>query len=312
MADYNTHKEFGSGDRICYHGVLDMFRLPKTAAAAYASQQDGRAVMEVASSMNRGAREGSRLERLYIFTNCDFVRMYRNGERVGDHYPDRARFGHLPHPPVVITDFVGDLLERHEGMRPRDAARVKRVFEAVVRYGDKSLPFRYRLLMGYAMLKRRMSYEDAVRLFGRYVAGWGGEAVEYAFEGYIGGKRVIAARKGAASSERLLAVPDALSLCEAETYDVCRVVLRHLDTLGNEMTLSNEIVRLGVTGAGEIIGPKTLSLTGGSAAFWVKSAGEGEIAITVSSDRFGEQRLVLPVTTERTGGAAQKTPGGTA
>ena len=26
MFDYNTHKDFGSGDRICYHGVMDMFR----------------------------------------------------------------------------------------------------------------------------------------------------------------------------------------------------------------------------------------------------------------------------------------------
>ena len=28
MADYNTHREFGSGDRICYHGVMDLFRNP--------------------------------------------------------------------------------------------------------------------------------------------------------------------------------------------------------------------------------------------------------------------------------------------
>jgi beta-galactosidase len=26
--DYNTHKDFGSGDRICHHGVMDMFREP--------------------------------------------------------------------------------------------------------------------------------------------------------------------------------------------------------------------------------------------------------------------------------------------
>ena len=26
MFDYNTHKDFGSGDRICYHGVMDMYR----------------------------------------------------------------------------------------------------------------------------------------------------------------------------------------------------------------------------------------------------------------------------------------------
>lgn len=42
MFDYATHKDFGSGDRICYHGVLDSFRNPKLAAAVYASQGGGK------------------------------------------------------------------------------------------------------------------------------------------------------------------------------------------------------------------------------------------------------------------------------
>lgn len=37
--DYNTHGCFGSGDKICYHGVYDMFRNPKYAAYSYASQK---------------------------------------------------------------------------------------------------------------------------------------------------------------------------------------------------------------------------------------------------------------------------------
>src|SRR5438034_8997861 len=38
--DYNTHADFGSGDRICYHGVTDIFREPKPAARFYKSQCD--------------------------------------------------------------------------------------------------------------------------------------------------------------------------------------------------------------------------------------------------------------------------------
>ena len=38
--DYNTHGNFGSGDRICYHGVTDIFREPKPAAGFYKSQCD--------------------------------------------------------------------------------------------------------------------------------------------------------------------------------------------------------------------------------------------------------------------------------
>jgi beta-galactosidase len=35
--DCNTHGNFGSGDRICYHGVSDIFRIPKPAAQFYRS-----------------------------------------------------------------------------------------------------------------------------------------------------------------------------------------------------------------------------------------------------------------------------------
>ena len=77
MADYNTHKDFGSGDRICYHGVTDMFRVPKLAAALYASQQDDTPVMEISSSMDIGEHPGSQLGQVYAFTNCDYIKLYK-------------------------------------------------------------------------------------------------------------------------------------------------------------------------------------------------------------------------------------------
>jgi beta-galactosidase len=76
--DYNTHKEFGSGDKICYHGVMDMFRNPKPAAWVYASQSEDRPLLEVASGMDIGDHPAGNLGDIYVFTNADSIRLYKN------------------------------------------------------------------------------------------------------------------------------------------------------------------------------------------------------------------------------------------
>ena len=295
MNDYNTHKDFGSGDKICYHGVMDLFRLPKLAAAAYASQREKEPFLEVGSGMNQGERTGSDLGCIYVFTNCDLVKLLKNGEYIGDYLPDRKTFPNLPHPPVKITDLIGELLMRNEHISKQDADRIKRVLAAIVTYGDKSLPLRYKLAMGYTMLKLHYGYEDAVNLYTRYVAGWGSESTEFLFEGYRNNQLVASAKRGASASDGLRITPETLTLEEAETYDVSRVVVEHLDAFGAVMPYSNEVVRVLVTGAGKRIGPEWITLTGGSTAFWVKTTGEGEIAISVESERFGTQTLRLTV-----------------
>jgi len=301
MSDYNTHKDFGSGDKICYHGVTDMFRLPKIAAAVYRSQQDETVVMEVASGMFQGERVASDLSCVHVFTNCDSVRLYKNGDYIGTYLPDRAAFPNVPHPPVVIRDFIGNLLERNEGLSKRDSDRIKRVFAAIGRYGDKSLPLRYKISMAYAMLKHRFTYQDAVDLYMRYVANWGSESTEHEFEGYRGETKVISVKRGASASAALKLAADSQTLVEGDTYDVCRVTMEHVDALGAVMTYSSEAVRVQVSGAGERIGPELVSLLGGSAAFWVRSTAEGEILVSVESERFGKQVLRLNVLKQRTG-----------
>lgn len=294
--DYNTHKDFGSGDMICYHGVMDMFRIPKEAAAAYLSQQDGTSVMEPASSMSLGEREAGRLDRVYVFTNCDYIRLCKNGVCIGNYYPDRRSFPNLPHPPVVITDLIGDLLEKNEGMDKRGADRIKSVLHAVVKYGDKALPLRYRLRMALLLLKYRIPYEKAVALYTTYITNWGCKSLKYEFEGYIGGRMVAAAVKSPCSEGRLLVLPDRDTLTEEETYDVCRVVLKHVNEYGNVLIFSNEVISLEAEGEGEIIGPDRIALIGGSRAFWLKSAGRrGRIRLTVRSGRFKPQVLEFKV-----------------
>ena len=61
--DYNTHGDYGSGDKICYHGVMDMFRIPKYAAYVFRSQKDPdeEIVMEPTTEFSRGDNKGNRL-----------------------------------------------------------------------------------------------------------------------------------------------------------------------------------------------------------------------------------------------------------
>lgn len=102
--DYNTHSGFGSGDKICYHGVSDMFRIPKYAGLALMSQRPAAQgiVLAPLSVISRGEKNGGGMFPFHIATNCDFVRVYKNGALLGDFYPNRALFPNLPHPPVEV------------------------------------------------------------------------------------------------------------------------------------------------------------------------------------------------------------------
>ncbi|WGK69774.1 glycoside hydrolase family 2 TIM barrel-domain containing protein [Candidatus Haliotispira prima] len=108
--DYNTHHEFGAGDKICHHGVFDMYREPKFAAWAYRSQKDPAAavVLEPLSCWARGERDECRMGPLWVLHNCDYIELYINGKLQNNGsqghkiYPDRGLFRGLPHPPSII------------------------------------------------------------------------------------------------------------------------------------------------------------------------------------------------------------------
>ena len=106
MFDYNTHKDFGSGDRICHHGVLDMFRIPKFASWVYRSQVDPgvEPVLKPVTYWARGEREIGGVYPLIILTNCDYVDMQFGDGAPIRVYPERERFAHLPYAPVIIGD----------------------------------------------------------------------------------------------------------------------------------------------------------------------------------------------------------------
>lgn len=123
--DYNTHKDFGSGDRICHHGVMDMFREPKFAAYVYTSQSDPKdgAVLEPVTFWARGERNVGGVLPLIVLTNCDEIEFRYGGNAPKRFTPDRETFPHLPHAPVIIQQqhFTADELGEW-GMRWEDGS----------------------------------------------------------------------------------------------------------------------------------------------------------------------------------------------
>src|SRR5215475_2105175 len=70
--DYNTHSNFGSGERICYHGVTDIWRTPKPAAGFYKSmcEPDEEIVLEPAFHWARGDASVG-FSKAMVCSNCD-------------------------------------------------------------------------------------------------------------------------------------------------------------------------------------------------------------------------------------------------
>lgn len=102
--DYNTHANFCSSDRICYHGVSDIFRIPKPAAGFYKSQCDPKEeiVLEPAFDWSRGDRDES-FNVAMVCSNCERLKIYIGDRVVADVEPDRKTFPHLQYPPFVVN-----------------------------------------------------------------------------------------------------------------------------------------------------------------------------------------------------------------
>src|SRR5271170_8058747 len=105
--DYNTHSDFGAGDRICYHGVVDMFREAKPAAGFYKSQCDPQEeiVLEPAFHWAAGD-EAVGFTVAMICSNCDHLKLYVKSkgdwDLIAEADPDREQFAHLQYAPFSV------------------------------------------------------------------------------------------------------------------------------------------------------------------------------------------------------------------
>ena len=252
MFDYPTHKDFGSGDRVCYHGVMDAFRNPKLAAALYASQGEAFPVLELGSTMDIGDYPAGQIGHPWLFTNADEVELYKNDAYVTTF---RAKgWKGLPHGPVEVDDTIGALLESQEGFPKEQAALVRECLLAAGKYGTANLPLRWKAKFAWCFARYHMTMADGTALYGKYVGNWGGEATVWRFDGKKDGRTVLSRVYCPGRALHVDAVPSRTALREGDTYDMAAVRIRLLDEFGNLVSYAQPPVRLALEGAAEQIG----------------------------------------------------------
>ena len=294
MFDYNTHKDFGSGDRICYHGVLDMFRNPKLAAAVYACQQEKEPVLVLGSSMDIGEHPGCNRGETYIFTNADSVKMYKNDCFIKEYRQGDSVWKHLSHGPLLVDDFIGNAIAEGENFAPAQERGVKDILNAVARFGMSNLPKSVYVTAFKMILRYHMKPEQAVALYNKYVGDWGGASTTYRFEAIKDGEVAAVVKKEPMHEVRLFAKADHTELCERTTYDVAAVRIEARDENGNVLSFFSEPVSFELEGPAELIGPGTAALQGGMGGTYIKTTGEsGSVTLVITNSQTEPVRLTF-------------------
>ncbi len=295
MFDYNTHKDFGSGDRICYHGVCDMFRNTKLAASLYQAQSDDHIVLDVSSSMDIGEHPACNRGDTYIISNADSVRMYKNGKLLKEYYPKDSKFKNMKHGPILINDYVGNGIASEEGYSKRKADLTKYVLNTFSMTGGK-------MTAGIAWAALRlvlfhgMNPNDAVPLYQKYVGDWGGSSKEYRFDAVKDGKVVKSIVKSPMTKRKMAVEISSTKLVEDQTYDVAEIRVMATDENENILNYFNEPLRIEVEGPLQVIGPVVTSFRGGLAGTYVKTIGEeGEAKVRLYADGMKVQEITFQI-----------------
>lgn len=284
MFDYPTHQDFGSGDRICYHGVMDSFRNPKPAASLYASQGESEPILEVCTPMDIGDYNAGQIGEIYAFTNADEVRLYKNDQFVKSFHSEG--WSGLKHGPVKIDDLIGELIRENEHFPEAEAKLIHDCLLAAKEKGMSNLPLSIKLKLLYAMKHYHLTMADGYRLFGTYVGNWGGKATVWRFDAVKGGKVVKSVVKTPDTKLHLEVKNSNPCMHEGSTYDMSAIRIRLLDSNDNLASYAQIPVCFRAEGPIEIAGPKIAVLEGGMGGTYVRTVGKtGNAVLHIQTDQ---------------------------
>lgn len=292
MFDYNTHKDFGSGDRICYHGMLDMFRNPKVASYIYSSQGD-KNFLKTSSLYYPGDYDASMIKELFVYTNADEIKLYRNDEYIRSFNKKDSPYPNIKHPPILIEDFIGNQLIDKEGYTKKESDMMKRVLISTLKNGS-NMPLKDKLTFLRLMLFHHVNYQKGYELYAKYIGNWGSKESGYRIDAYKGGVKVNSISLAKAMRGHLDIKISSKELKEEETYDVSLIRIRAVDQSDNVMSYYQEPIEFIASGSIKVIGPTLTSFKGGNIGLYIRSVKKGKGTLLIKSS-LGEEKINFKV-----------------
>jgi len=297
LADYNTHFNFGSNDHICHHGVLDINRIEKYAAYAYKSQKITDNVLFVASNLIPGDYDEMRIPEFLVLANCDYLKVYRDNKFIGKYLPDKKVYPNLKNPPFIIDDLIGDLLIENEGYDKKVAKKIKTILLSYNKFGFK-LSLKAKLNALQLMMFKKFNFPDIAALFSKYLAFQEHKPVTFKFEAYRDDQLVNIVYKSQMVDSEIQILPDKLELNHIDSYDITRVVIKQVDQFGNVLDYGKAVVEVIANPGLDIIGPKLVSLSAGTAAIYLKTTGErNKSSVKFKFTNYPEQEIDFKIKT---------------
>ena len=140
------------------------------------------------------------------------------------------------------------------------------------------------------MKKYKVTYAELVDYYNIHVGSWGGMAKTYTFKGYKNNQLVVTKKVGPSKHFDLSIEPSKTILENTDTYDACRVTIKHIDENGSLMQYSNRVIKIETEGPIRLLGDNAQALLGGQLSLFVLSKNEkGKAKIRISMDDISNE-----------------------
>ncbi|HBY65514.1 MAG TPA: hypothetical protein DEG42_03910, partial [Acholeplasmataceae bacterium] len=145
-------------------------------------------------------------------------------------------------------------------------------------------PLKHKLQILYLLKKYKMTYDDGVKMFYKYLSGWGTKMVGYRFEGYLNNELKISVIKENNTAFNYIVESKRDELKIEDTYDVERFVISKVNQHQELIPYAFDTVTVKVSDHLELIGPSQIALVGGAIGFWVRTKSKGKATITIETN----------------------------